>query len=922
MKRKDYHLRLLLPGALLGIIIALTPGSHAEDLYYHLPLASFVSRDKLASKPGQDLGEYSKDATGIRAFVDSEGEVYFDFSQSDKGGMETFLAVRAPAEKAVTCRIYPISSAVPIRFTIAADKATPQAKSQFYAARETHYAALLDREIPGAAWFRHQEKESARAAGQGESNRPQRMPFRSRPDLLNGDQTLDLFSGGRAVSENLQLDRLLRATQAGNCSVDINSIQGITVRAMDWSVLLGGAKPLLDTLALYVPGDQHAIFFPSFNALIAVMNEAEADVTPFLNLLEPRSEDAITRDRYHRQLCLELSDVSRTFGPQLISSVALTGSDPYLVSGSDIAVLFETKSPNIIRTFVSARQTAIKQTNSAVRAVEGEIEGVGYSGVVSADRSVSSYVAALENAVLVSNSPYKLGVLIKTAKGKTNSLELQPEYLFFRSRYPKADRDEAAFLILTDATIRRWCGPRWRIGNSRRVRAAAALSELQAAHLDEIAKGDQASCILQSELAGPDLGEVGFNAGGVSSRAYGALDFLTPIAELPLDKVTCEERDAYNAWRNGYQNNWRQFFDPIALRLSINSRQLSGEVTVMPLITSSDYNDFFELTRGARIAPGAGDRHLESIMHFTMAINPESRLMHEASGLINSPDSPIRVNPLGWLGSSISLYADRDPFWERLLKAGKPGEFLGSNYYTLPIALQCEVKNLLGVSAFLAGLRSRLDTATPQMLLWQSLDYNGHAYVRVAPSKSFNSADFANLAIYYAVTPGSLTITENEALLKRALDRQSARSSKKSDGLQETSDKSWLGTNLCLQVDQNFLVALEKMSLGTERTSPQRISWNNLLILNEWKRLYPSQDPVKFHERYWKTRLVCPGGGAYVWNEKWQTMESTAYGHPGDPKEPTTPHSRLGKFSNVNLGLTFENQGLSAKGVFGREPSQ
>src|SRR5438477_62354 len=83
------------------------------------------------------------------------------------------------------------------------------------------------------------------------------------------------------------------------------------------------------------------------------------------------------------------------------------------------------------------------------------------------------------------NSPYQLGRLVSAAKGKTAALASQDEYTFFRSRYAKGDKDETAFLVLTDATIRRWCGPRWRIGSSRRTQVAAVLAEMQAAHLEE-----------------------------------------------------------------------------------------------------------------------------------------------------------------------------------------------------------------------------------------------------------------------------------------------------------------------------------------------------------------------------------------------------------------------------------------------------
>ena len=88
----------------------------------------------------------------------------------------------------------------------------------------------------------------------------------------------------------------------------------------------------------------------------------------------------------------------------------------------------------------------------------------------------------------------------------------------------------------------------------------------------------------------------------------------------------------------------------------------------------------------------------------------------------------------------------------------------------------------------------------------------------------------------------------------------------------------------------------------------QQLAWANLPALNEWKRRYPDQDPVKVHERLWQTRLLDPAGGAYVWNERFQTMESTTYGHPvrRSParscrhSSPTSPAPAMG----VNVSRT------------------
>jgi hypothetical protein len=97
------------------------------------------------------------------------------------------------------------------------------------------------------------------------------------------------------------------------------------------------------------------------------------------------------------------------------------------------------------------------------------------------------------------------------------------------------------------------------------------------------------------------------------------------------------------------------------------------------------------------------------------------------------------------------------------------------------------------------------------------------------------------------------------------------------------------------------------------QTLMQARAWGNLPILNEWKRRYPDQDPVGLHEQYWHTRLVCPGGGQYVWNDQWQTMESTVYGCPAAPKAGPVAAPELQSIKYGNFGVTFEQQGLRAR---------
>jgi hypothetical protein len=238
----------------------------------------------------------------------------------------------------------------------------------------------------------------------------------------------------------------------------------------------------------------------------------------------------------------------------------------------------------------------------------------------------------------------------------------------------------------------------------------------------------------------------------------------------------------------------------------------------------------------------------------------------------------------------------------------------------LPVALYCEVKDPLGLAVFLTSLHSYADQSAPGEAVWENHDHNGQPYVKVVPRRDEDpAAGGDHFDIYYSTTPHALIVTLNETVLKHALDREAVRAAARKDGKPlPASASTWLGTNLCLKIDHRFLDALREMTDTRETSSPQFLSWNNLPILNEWKHRFPNEDPVKLHERFWQTRPVCPGGGTYVWNEKLQTMESTVYGCPAAPKEGPKL-SLLPDMKDANLGLGFENQGLSAKAVINRK---
>jgi len=206
------------------------------------------------------------------------------------------------------------------------------------------------------------------------------------------------------------------------------------------------------------------------------------------------------------------------------------------------------------------------------------------------------------------------------------------------------------------------------------------------------------------------------------------------------------------------------------------------------------------------------------------------------------------------------------------------------------------------------------------MTTWENLAYHGQLYVKVAFARALQPfAPTQPVPIYYAITPNSLVVTPSEPVLKRALDRAQAQGGH-TDWASSNAPPAggFLGTNLCLRLDGDLLPAIGALLRNRLQQTHQRLAWGNLPILNEWRRRYPALAPAQVQERFWPTDLLRPGGDDYVWDEQWQTMESTVYGHPAQPKPGQAPPRGPAGIIAAELGLTCENGGLSAKLVLER----
>ncbi|MEM8711287.1 MAG: hypothetical protein AAGG01_10070, partial [Planctomycetota bacterium] len=766
-------------------------------------------------------------------------------------------------------------------FTIPAG-AAKSSDGRWRAAEASRYVALATAGIPGTAWFRRR----ADSLGGPLATNGEEEPLENWRGWRSFDEgeTYAMFTGGRALAENLALDDVIGVTgDEHQLTVDISELEKVTVPPMDFGPLIEGVEVKLDPLSDAIPHDQHAVFFPSFDALVEVVDQIAADAAPLVQQLSANGMSARVRERYETQMCLGLDGFTRALGGRLVESVALTGSDTYLRTGSDVAVLLGGDVRGIAAMMESRVTGAAKEFG--VEPERTEMSGVAVLSAVSADRALSVYVASADGFVLVSNSPVQLERVLAAKSGRILSLDELAEYRWFRERYPIGAEGEDAFAVVTDAAIRRWAGPHWRIATSRRTKAAAVLSDADAwrvGHDLGVFAEDEA----RAESGIPDGGPIHYGDGFASEATYGSLGFLTPIAELDVGKVSPAERDGYERWRIGYERAWTANFDPIAVRLSAEDHGLEVDLTLVPLIVRTQYRDLINIAGDVELAPDSGDFHDGAIAHWVTAIDTESRLYREVTGFIGGLGNG-RFG-LDWVGEDLAIYLDEDlEYFASLDEADSLDAITEEMLPGLPVGVRIDVKSPLKLAAFLTGLRGFLEDAVPGMFDYQARDFAGAKYVAIVPMEGALFPETPSL--YYAAMPDALVLSFSESLIQRAMARSAERREVKKGG-EPIEPAPWTGSSTGLHLGEGFHAALAvDLFQVTARQEIRGRSWVNLPILNEWRRM-GAEDPVAFHENATGIRLLCPGGGEYVWNERFETMESTVFGHPAEPKAgPSLP---------------------------------
>ncbi|MEZ6056953.1 MAG: hypothetical protein R3C01_09625 [Planctomycetaceae bacterium] len=427
-----------------------------------------------------------------------------------------------------------------------------------------------------------------------------------------------IFTGALAVQESLQLDTMVNRGQPDAASqehIPLSELSAPTIKAHPWDEMLGDRDPQVSALSKCVPEDFYFVRFRSVAKLTELADEGDLWATHLLDQATNEARGSNFSGRLKQQLAIETNSLLRPFYDLAVSEVAMTGSDLYCREGSDVTLLFGVRQRLLFDQRMQGFLKNAQENNSDCERKEGEYRGVKYVHLATPDRRVSVIAAdPREDLHIRSNSLIAFERVVDAMNGETVSGRPAPalgnstEFKYIRTLFPLDADEEDGFAYLSDPFIRRMVGPEVKILELRRMEAynhlrmighAQLLHRTQygkpANSLDELLLHECLSFKVNQKEGFASPGEVGEYALSTRTKQpvnsyYGNVDFLRPIIEVPFTYATREEAEMYEQFRERYDQYWRTFFDPIAIRIHADEQQYRLETLVLPLMDNSIYS--------------------------------------------------------------------------------------------------------------------------------------------------------------------------------------------------------------------------------------------------------------------------------------------------------------------------------------------
>ena len=627
------------------------------------------------------------------------------------------------------------------------------------------------------------------------------LGFNNRAPRTDLSQLMDTTTGVMSMQEALQHDRGLRLDRSEQArKIPVAELQGPPLDAHPFKAMQAKlAKPdggVPEPMAAAVPAEFWYARFDDIRLMLRVLDEADAWITPVVQISQSNPEDRHLSERYQAQLGLRRTGLAKLFGHTVVGQVAIAGSDPYLREGSDVTLIFSLKQQAVFDAELAKHLEQYKAEVPGLASATRNYQGVTITENRDPTGTVRQQRAQVGELALVSNSPRAIEKVLDAMQGRIAKLGDEPDLQYMLARDPGA---HPAFAFLSDKFIGAVVGPQQKLLAARRQQALADLltpgyAALLHGWLFGQAPASTAALIASGMLAAdelkhPDGGAITFAPGQAASSSWGRASALTPLIDLPpVTTVSEVERSAYQNFVTGYQQYWRQFIDPVAMRLDVADESAASKATldvrILPLISATDYSEIESIVGATRAQVSAVDYGLQMVW----AVGKDARLRGELDGMMRTLSNKSDIG-VGWLGDWVMVgVEDRAALVELLAKFDdkvqlalpKKADFDDADLWRkigkFPIFAAAEVKNPAMLVATLTAIRATIDGVAPGWVEWGELKkYRELPIVRVGMSKTMpmlpNREVADSVALHYAQTGQAIALALDLPTLEGQIDR-------------------------------------------------------------------------------------------------------------------------------------------------------
>jgi hypothetical protein len=726
----------------------------------------------------------------------------------------------------------------------------------------------------------------------------------------NEASVFSLLGGRAAVEETLQLQDLVVSSDAQQAAtIPVSSLPGVEVKSHPFQQMLEGQPGGSIELANYVPPDRFFLYVAKPESIVGFLDHG----APFLasagvSLTGNQLDHDLPR-RYMEKLGISRPWLEKILSSGVVEELAIMLPDLYLIDGTELTAVVRIKQPALLSTL--AALIGVRDLgNSPSVSFKTASGGMSHWALRGDLLCASSHRDELQRVV----------DLIET-HGE-GSLGRSEEFRYMLTQLaPTSDTRMLAYL--SDPFIRRLVGPQVKLAQYRRMLDRARMEHLTAqamlARLDGVNPIESVEQLVRLKYLpeGFPIDEYSLDAdGAVRSNVYGQLANLRSVRAVPVEQVTPAEAEAYRQYVDNYSRYWRQFFDPIAIRLNdAPDKSLEMTMFILPLIDSSIYESVRQVIVNRETGGRLSVPRIEPAAVLQLSVNLRDEAWKEVTRNFSSEFfrhyGGLSSAIFDDLGPSVHFAVfDADPIISfgssDLLGAFGTGVFRGrgNDMFMLPIAmsmltrpcsLYIETQNPERTARF---LRHAAGT-------WQMADDNNDVHVTFYQREGRDSW-IAQFDLFRAVKIRFGIEVNGRYLVIRNMPWSV------DDRLAAVEDAPHNGASVLVSPEA---CRLQLPGLFAGAANQERNS-----AISGAGRLYPiilsgrgtADNADAIHQRLFGFRPRHPSGGTWEWRD-FQVASST-YGHVWQQRQPdfdpTEPFGLFQGVKEVRVSMQLEDTGL------------